>query len=80
MKIQPRHMTQNELIEEGLRDPDANPLAFHLALIVEALEGTPLLLEQAESHAEYLQATIEELERDIQEARNVISALESVGK
>jgi hypothetical protein len=73
-------MTQNELIEEGLRDPDANPLAFHLALIVEALEGNALLLEQAESHAGYLQATIEELEQDIREARETISALESLGK
>ena len=78
--VQPRHMTQNELIEEGLRDPDANPLAFHLALIVEALEGNALLLEQAESHAGYLQATIEELEQDIREARETISALESLGK
>jgi hypothetical protein len=73
-------MTQNELIEEGLRDPDTNPLAFHLALIVEALEGNALLLEQAESHAGYLQATIEELEQDIREARETISALESLGK
>ena len=78
--VQPRHMTQNELIEEGLRDPDANPLAFHLALIVEELEGNALLLEQAESHAGYLQATIEELEQDIREARETISALESLGK
>jgi hypothetical protein len=73
-------MTQNELIEEGLRDPDANPLAFHLALIVEALDGNALLLEQAESHAGYLQSTIEELEQDIREARETISALESLGK
>lgn len=35
--IEPRHMTQTELIEEAYRDPTGNPLAYHLALLLEVV-------------------------------------------